>query len=285
MHLDIVHAVIYYHDMTVDKIEKIICAYLGGWEQVLSTSRVAGALGISREHASRKIMTWARKAFSLSQPEGSVKTVFIDGGLEAMPPGLRSPREMMDNLPGLLLVCGDGLERPNIVRLGDLFCSEADPDIFHRIYAAMCRKEALLISYKAKSGDMSFWFSPHSLIDLPQRPHFRGHAQWIRDGDWAFIDMVPSRVALVEEISRERYVGEVADTSWNTVADLALKLSPELPQEIRATMIQEWGYNLKEIDGQLILRLENIREPLLDYVKDTMFWRAFRGKVYQIWTD
>lgn len=268
--------------MVVKKAEAIICAYLGGWERMLSASRLADALDVSREHASRKIMTWARKAFRLSKAEGSRKTVHIEECLAAMPLGLRTPRQLMTNLPGITLVCGDYYREPSIVRLVDQISAEGDPDIFQDLYSAMCRKEALLLNYKAKSGELTLWFSPHALVDIPQRPHFRGQARWAR-GDFAFIDLVPSRVVSVDDQSRELYTGPADDSEWNNRCDLTLRLSDNIPVEVREVMVQEWGHQLRAVNGQMVFVLQGIRFALLQYIKDAILWRTFHGSSYQVW--
>lgn len=270
--------------MTIKRAEKIICAYLGGWERMLSASRLADALGVSREHASRKIMTWARKSFRLSKAEGSRKMVQIEDSLAMMPPGLRTPRELMTNLPGIAFVCGDPYQEPPLVRLADLISAEGDPDIFRDLYAAMNRKEALLLTYKAKSSELTLWFSPHTLVDLPQRPHFRGHARWVR-GDFTFIDLVPSRIVSVDDRSRDAYTGVADDLEWSLRCDLNLRLSDDLPAEVQDVLVQEWGHQLRVVEGHMLLVLKGIRSPLLQYIKDAMLWRTFHGVTYQVWEE
>jgi hypothetical protein len=270
--------------MKLKQIEIILCAYLGGWERSLSASMVADMLGVSREHASRKVMTWARKSFRISEEEGSRRTVLIEDGLAAMPLGLQTPRELITNLPGLALAC-DHFDKPQIERLADYLSAEGDPDIFQQLFAAMRRKEALLLCYKAKSGDILLWFSPHTLVDLPHRPHFRGHARWLRDGDWAYIDLIPSRIVSVEEWSTAAYTSLAEDAAWKTKCEISLKLAHELPPEIRAAMVQEWGYQLRSVEGQMLLTLKGVRQPLVQYIKDAIFWRTFHGTSYQVWQE
>jgi hypothetical protein len=276
--------VIYYHDMKIKKIERLLCAYLGGWERLLSASRVADMLGVSREHASRKVITWARKSFRTSKEEGLRKAVFIEDELSAMPQGLQTPRDLITNLPGLALAC-DYFERPQIERLADYLSGEGDPDIFRELFAAMRRQEALLLCYKAKSGDFFLWFSPHTLVDLPHRPHFRGHARWIRDGDCAYIDLIPSRIVSVGDRSTAAYTGLAEDIAWRTKCEISLRLADDLPPTIRAAMVQEWGYQLRSLDGHLVLTLKGVRLPLVQYVKDAIFWRTFLGTSYQVWQE
>lgn len=266
-------------------LEKIVCAYLGGWERMLSASRLANSLGVTREHASRKLMAWARRTYQLAEAEGSRKFTFIEDGLAAMPPGLQTPRELMTHLPGLTLACDNRLGPPSIVRLTDHLAAEGDPDIFQEVYAAMRRKEALLLSYNAKSGAIPLWFSPHALVDLPHRPHFRGHALWLRDRDSTFIDLVPSRIITVDDRSAKEFTGPAEDTAWNTKRDLTLALSGDLPDPIRSVMIQEWGYQIRNDKGRMVLHLKGIRAPLVQYLKDAMLWRTFQGKTYQVWQE
>lgn len=210
--------------------------------------------------------------------------VYIEDSLAMMPPGLRTPRELMTNLSGIALLCGDPYQEPPFVRLVDLISAEGDPDVFQDLYAAMSRKEALLLTYKAKSSDLTLWFSPHTLVDLPQRPHFRGHARWVR-GDFAFIDLVPSRVVSVDDRSLNAYTGLADDREWNMKCDLNLRLSNDIPVEVQEVLVQEWGHQLRAVDGHMVLTLKGIRLPLLQYVKDAILWRTFHGVNYQVWQE
>lgn len=85
-------------------MEKLFAVYLGGWEQALSASRLAAAIGVTREHASRKVLGWVRHAYMLSPEEGSRRIARIEDGPDRFPSGLRGPRELMELLPGLTLL-------------------------------------------------------------------------------------------------------------------------------------------------------------------------------------
>lgn len=275
--------VIYSHTMKNTMIEKILVAYLGGWERKLSASLLAKALGISREHASRGIMAWVRNTYTLSDPEGSQQRTAILDDLESLPKGLRSPREVMDLLPGLMQICEKEADQPSYVRLDHIMTAEGDPEIFRDLYASMCRKEAVLIKYKAKSGDTECWFSPHSLVDLPHRPHFRGYVYWLRGAEWGFIDVVPSRVTQVNEISKEHFTGCEKDSDWHDLVTIKFALSTDLPERLRETVIQEWGHKLRNVDGKIILQVPEVRRALVRYVRDALLWRIFNGEAHKVW--
>lgn len=268
--------------MKINKIEKLLVSYLGGWEGSLSSSRLAKALDQSREHASRKSMSWARTRYALSAPLGSAHSVEIEDDLQELPVGLRTPREVMDCLPGLRAALHDiGLEGL-VVGISQYTSAEGDPEIFRRLYKAMCRKESLLIDYKAKSGTILLWFSPHHLVDLPQRPHFRGHALWVRDGDGAFIDAVPSRVSMIHDCSTVRFVGEQQDIEWSHFVTVKLRIRDDLPVGIKDAIIQEWGHQIYLCDGLLELRVPGVRQPLSPYVEAALMWRVFGGEIYKV---
>lgn len=274
---------IYYHTMKNSMIEKILVAYLGGWERKLSASLLAKALGISREHAGRGIMPWVRAAYALSDPEGSHSRTAILDELEHLPEGLRSPRDVMDILPGLKRICEKEAVFPSCVRLGHILTAEGDPEIFRDLYAAMCRKEAVLIKYKAKSGDTACWFSPHSLVDLPHRPHFRGYVHWLRSDEWGFIDVVPSRVTQVNAVSKEKFTGGDKDTDWHDLVTIDFLLSKELPGHLRETVIQEWGHRIRRVDGEIVLQVPGMQRALVRYVRDALLWRSFHGEPHKVW--
>lgn len=268
--------------MKIALIEKFLISYLGGWEGNLSSSRLAKALDQSREHASRKSMSWARQRYALSVPEGSTHSVQIEDDLEQLPAGLRTPREVLDCLPGLRCVLPDMAIAGEVIGISQYTSAEGDPEIFRRLYKAMCRKEALLIDYKARSGTIFLWFSPHHLVDLVQRPHFRGHALWVRDRDGYFIDVVPARVSMIHDCSTAHYVGEEQDAEWSHFETITLRIRDELPSGIKNAVIQEWGHQIYFCDDQLELRVPGVRQPLVPYVEAALMWRVFSGKIYEI---
>lgn len=263
-------------------IEKFFAVYLGGWEQALSASRLAAALGVTREHASRKLLSWVRSVYPLSPEEGSRRIARIEDGPDRFPAGLCGPREMMDLLPGLaLLDCAKKIEG-RFSNIRSLIAAEGDPDLFRAVYAAMCRHEALLLRYRAKSGEVTCWFSPHTLVDLTRRPHFRGHAEWVREREWGYIDMVPARIILIDGADTSRYVGPGEDVDWRSEEDLSFVLSESLPEAVRGTLIQEWGHQLRTEQGRFVLRVPKVRRALAPYVRDEILWRVFRGQMYKV---
>ena len=279
------YGVRYYHTMKISKIEKVMISYLAGWEGRLSASRLGRVLGVRREHASRKLMPWARTFLDLGEIEGSRQTVRAREDASDLMEGLRTPRELMDALPGLALVSeADEIDRPSIVRLNGVLCAEGDPEIFQKIFMAMCRREAIYLSYLAKSGPQSFVFSPHTLVDNFHRPHFRGYAVW-PSGTSLFIDMVPSRVIEVDGVEANAYVDGRHDKEWHEMVDVELSLSSDLPDGLRSTILQEWGHQVRLVDGSYRLTLKGIRRPLAGYVRDLISWRTSQGIGYRVWTD
>ena len=263
-------------------MEKLFAVYLGGWEQALSASRLAAAIGVTREHASRKVLGWVRHAYMLGPEEGSRRIARIEDGPDRFPSGLRGPRELMELLPGLTLLDYAKKIEDHVFNIRGLVAAEGDPDLFRAVYAAMCRREALLLRYRAKSGELACWFSPHALADLPRRPHFRGHAEWVQEREWGYIDMVPARIILIDGADPGRYVGPGGDEGWQTEEELIFALRESLPEEVRGALIQEWGHQLQTERGRVVLRVPGVRRALAPYVRDELLWRPFRGEMYQV---
>ncbi len=271
--------------------EKIAATYLAWWEGGVSPARLARILDVSREHASRKIMPWARQHLALTEPHGSLQLCTSTLASEELPQGLGSPRALLDILPGMA-ACFDGdLAASNVTRLADLTTAPCDPDIFQALYRAQATRRAVLLDYHAKSGPHPMWFSPHSLIETTHRIHFRGHVDWLSppaedrqaaDGP-SFYDIVPTRVAGIEGENADQYVSDELDHPWHERVDAVFMLSEALPHDIRSTMIQEWGPHIHERNGEILLVVRGVRRALLRYVCDQLQQRSFQGQTHEIW--
>jgi hypothetical protein len=128
-------------------MHEFLISYLGGWEKRLSAARLSQITGLSREHVSRKMMTWARERFQVSAREGSAQTVFIKDPLEALPVGLRCVHDLLDILPGLSAIYGEKLVTLTFIRMRGLTSPAGDPDLVCELYGAMCRHESVLVRY------------------------------------------------------------------------------------------------------------------------------------------
>jgi hypothetical protein len=197
---------------------------------------------------------------------------------------------MLGLLPGLVSCLEGGLALPQVVRVSGLATAACDPDIFRDLYRAMVNREAVSIDYRAKSGPMLMWFSPHSLVETSSRLHFRGNVSWIGRGDpdapreaYSYRDIVPSRIALTQGFDADAYISSDGDLEWNTLEDLVFLLSSELPEPLHETIIQEWGTDLRKTSDGFILTLPAIRRAMAQYVRDALNWRAFQGEIFRIW--
>jgi len=268
--------------MKITRLDMIVTSYLGFCERMLSASRLSNLLGVTREHASRKLMRWAEVEHKL-EPAGRRGARIADPTLDRIANPLRSPRGLMDILPGLraIVECEDII--PAMEGIGGLIAPEGEPDRFWDIYAAMARHEALLIEYRSKAQESLIWFSPHTLVDIPHRPHFRGYMLSDATGYSQFIDLVPSRVIRTIDASRENYVNAMEDALWHRRTDLQFQISVGLPEGIRRAVIQEWGCEIREVDGELQLPVRGVRLALVSYVVGALRWRVYQGKLQEVW--
>lgn len=268
--------------MKISLLDRIITSYLGFCERALSPSRLSAILGVTREHASRKLMRAAEVEYTLEPAEGRGVRI-MDPGLDRIAEPLRTPRGLMDILPGLRAIAEGGDAIPVIEGIGHLIAPEGEPDRFWDLYAALARHEALLIEYRSKAKDSLIWFSPHTLVDLPHRPHFRGYMLSDATGYSQFIDLVPSRIIRTLDISREAYITGAEDALWNQRIDLRFRLAGGLPDGVRGAVIQEWGCELRETDDGPELLVKGVRLAVASYVVGALRWRVYQDVQQEVW--
>lgn len=290
-HQTILNGVILNHTMRPKKSEALAASYLAWWESGLSAARLALLLNASREHTSRKLMPWARKALGLSEPKGSLHLSRSELDPEKLPAPIQSPENLLAILPGMLACLEGGESIPSVSRVSTLTTAACDPDIFRVLWSAYAAKRAVLLDYRAKSGPCPMWFSPHSAVETSHRIHFRGHVTWISQKyedhqaprRAPFYDIVPARIAAIEGESEEKYVADVLDELWYERVDIRLFLSKDLPETIRSAMIQEWGQQIRKEGVDFVLTVPAVRKAVASYVCDQLRTRSFQGRVYEIW--
>jgi len=98
---------------------------------------------------------------------------------------------------------------------------------FQEVTAAIVGQRALLIDYIAKPGPMQAWFSPHAIADVRPRPHARGYVAF-EDGQGFYLDLIPSRIAVIHRSDTSQYIGADQDTDWHQRVDVEFELDPAL---------------------------------------------------------
>lgn len=270
--------------MKKSRLDQILVSYLGFCERALSASRLSHLLGVTREHASRKLMR-AAEVDHVLEPVGVRGVRIIDPNLDRIAVPIRNPRGLMDILPGLRAITDGGESLPAMEGIGNLIAPEGEPDRFWDLYASMARHEAVLIEYRSKMQESLIWFSPHTLVDIPHRPHFRGYMRSDATGYSQFVDLVPSRISRTLETSREAYVTGSEDALWNQRTDLRFCLAEGLPDGVRGAVIQEWGCELREMNDGPELLIRGVRLALASYVAGALRWRVYQEVQQEVWVQ
>ena len=270
--------------MKKSRLDQILVSYLGFCERALSASRLSHLLGVTCEHASRKLMR-AAEVDHVLEPVGVRGVRIIDPNLDRIAVPIRNPRGLMDILPGLRAITDGGESLPAMEGIGNLIAPEGEPDRFWDLYASMARHEAVLIEYRSKMQESLIWFSPHTLVDIPHRPHFRGYMRSDATGYSQFVDLVPSRISRTLETSREAYVTGSEDALWNQRTDLRFCLAEGLPDGVRGAVIQEWGCELREMNDGPELLIRGVRLALASYVAGALRWRVYQEVQQEVWVQ
>lgn len=140
------------------------------------------------------------------------------------------------------------------------FRREPAPDVFRTLLAGCTRRQAVEVTYLAKTGPHSLLFSPHTLVVGTFRNHFRGYSAFERQGEQRWWDLVPSRVVYAELRHHSSYVGGEQDAEWHAQTSLRLRLHDDLPLSLRDAIRFEHG-----IEGDDLV-IGPIREALVRYV-------------------
>ncbi|MBS0513651.1 MAG: hypothetical protein JSR42_21065 [Proteobacteria bacterium] len=274
--------------MKIPKINELCLEYLAYWESGLQASRLARILGQSREHVQRKTISTFEHTYPvplINAGKRMRKLADTSDGLRFAP---SRPSDLMRMLDGVsVLFQNSDDDYPFGVRLENPLsgCTpEPDAEIFRALYAACAQKCAVIVQYRSKGGVFPMTFSPHALVQVPDRVHFRGYAQWAAGQERGrFIDLVPARVLSIEHELLFDAVPSAGDIDWHTKSDAAFRLSEDLPAGLRAVVSQEWGSSMTDRSRPNTMVIPSVRTAVRLYVNRALRYRWFGDTLYETW--
>ena len=263
--------------ITISSIAIELLAYwLGGGK----AADLGQMLGVTREHAQRKILG----DYKAKHPQLLITTP--SKGFRFRPKtdeyDLRYAPHTTAGFLGLLqglAVQAESQEAPWL--LDNYFTTTSliiDTGIkveqIQRLMAACFHRRSIDIDYVSKRKLSRIRFSPHTLVSCALRPHFRGFAR--TENQKGYIDIVPSRVRAVNDTNRKDYVGMDNDIEWHSFVNLTFRINHEIPGKIQDSIIEENG-------GSDTIHIHRARRALEMYIRRELEWRFVRNKVVKAW--
>lgn len=284
---------IFSHFMRIDRIRYAFLEYLAYWEGQLTASRLGKALGRSREHVQREVITPYRQQFfdiPAPRPEGE-RPSDTHHHLRFAPRGSRSLIDWVSGEKSLAEALGEAprfgipMEDVSAVAFRD-----THPEIFQSLYLGCVQRRQVSVEYVSKQRFSVIDFSAHTLVRDFARVHFRGYARWRdEDGPGCYIDLVPSRITQVFAVladdrddDRPKYVSEDSDVEWNERVTLQFRLNPDLPGKILDVLRTEYEGS-RAHDAFETLTIPDVRRALRRYVERSLRYRFFGDTIYEVW--
>ena len=271
------------------KIAQLTLEYLALWEGALSAQRLGKLVGLSREHAQRTVIGPYRQ-------EMPGRLVSVGRRPSRIEPDAASTRWMPSD-PGGFVAALTGLKAiagasPEAWPVGGAFESvplicraNGDNEAFVALYRAMCQRRSIDLEYQAKRGPRSYRFSPHTLVDTSNRPHFRGYAADPVSEIGRFIDLVPARVSQLPGVRNNAakirtdpikasgpYVSYESDNEWIRRVDLTFQLHDNMDENLKEAI--SWEYAIQE--GFLVFY--DARAALAPYIIKHLLERRVEGR-------
>lgn len=120
-----------------------------------------------------------------------------------------------------------------------LFRTYLDSTYIKQVLHAIRKQMTLTIHYQSKSHNYQLTVSPNRLVYASRRYHIRAYCH-----DWErYVDVVFSRLLEVSE-GFEAWVSDAEDHEWHTPLKLSFIPNPDLPQQLRQTLLAD--YHLAE---------------------------------------
>ena len=253
----------------------IALEYLALWEGALSAQRLGELVGLSREHAQRALIGPYRQEMpgrlSAGRRPSQIKP---DGTSTRWMPS--DPGGFVAVLTGVKAVAGaspEGWPVGGAFESVPLICrANGDNETFVALYRAMCQRHSIDLEYRTKRGPRSYRFSPHTLVDTSNRPHFRGYVADPVSETGYFIDLVPSRVSELLDVRNDVYVSYESDNEWIRRVDLKFRLHENMDEKLREAISLEYAIQ----DEYFVFY--DVREALVRYVVRQLLERRVEGR-------
>jgi hypothetical protein len=257
--------------------------YLAFWQERLTGTRLAALLCVERTHAHRAVLSpyMSMHGEELVQ-RGRVWSVWD--------PDRRRPRygpasveqlfRFLDGLEVLKDLPGEALGVP----LEDVTIDlpvEQNLGAFRTLYAAAAQRRAVRVFYRSRTREAHYLFSPHAVVRTASRPHFRGFMKGDEGRPGFYTDLVPARVITITMGDTADYIGPEMDLGWTQRVEVNLLLSPDLDQDRRAALIQE--YAPVELFQDDRLTIPGVRSCLAPYLCRHLRYRVYDDMPIEVW--
>ncbi|HRJ53072.1 MAG TPA: WYL domain-containing protein [Candidatus Thiothrix moscowensis] len=152
-----------------------------------------------------------------------------------------------------------------------LFRPYLQTNIIRTIVSAIQTQQALYLCYHAKAQTHYLTVAPNQLVYASRRYHVRAYSYDTNK----YIDLVLSRI-MEASFSEEDWVSSDEDKEWNTYIDLHFKPNPELPEQLRNTLLLDFRlekgiYSIttrKALRGYVLREMERV-----DWQAQTVLWK------------
>jgi hypothetical protein len=267
-----------------DSRYNFLLEFLSFWGDGTTCNELASHLNLRRETVQREVISPYKEQFGgVLQYDKSLRKIRLAEGaaLKFCP----SDPAAIAAIAGAEGIIGEysGSVSPFLVLVEDVglvsdLCVEPEIEAFRCLFAALMRRKAVQLDYLAKTGRLSFSFSPHTLVRTSFRLHFRGYCD-TRDGrPGIYIDIIPDRVLRAHELGREGYVDAAADADWHKKVRVAAYLRDDIPESVLAALRQE--YRVATSDHW---KTRPVRAAVAPYIAEAFEARRVHGWNGPIW--
>lgn len=253
------------------------CLYWGGG---VNASQIAETFEITRQNAQKCLDAYRALYANQMQYNASLKRHI---GSESFTPHYISvqPEQYLDYMRGSQLAAYYWLEDEwggvRVVDVDRLFRTHLDREVVYQIINAISNHLTLLIDYHSKSQLYHLTISPNRLVYVSRRYHVRSYCH-----NWQkYIDIVLSRV-FKTQLDTEEWVDGAADQEWHSPLTLYFMPNPELPEQLRQTLLIDHRSKLNDASqGSAILTIQTCK-ALKAYVMREMERVDWRYKM-RLW--
>ena len=269
--------------MTISDRRLQIYEILAFWTGDATASRVAEALGLTREAVQRGVVSRFRDRFgSLDYDEASRVVRFGRDGADSLKMAPSTALSFLQFLMGEHALAkargGKPLLKIDVYDVREAFWPEVDPNVLSAIASAIEQKRPVLLEYISKKDHFMTRFSPHTIVNSAFRTHVRGYSDREDKNAGRFVDLLPGRMVNARLDEPLFYVGVDGDLEWRTFVDLELTLLDGIPDLAVEAVRREYP-----LDGDR-LRISRVRKALASYVLEGFECRHIIGHSGPIWS-
>ncbi len=211
------------------------------WVGELKRADLIERFGISIQQASSDIRLYQELAPNNLQYDGSIKR-YLKAEL-ASPLFEQSPETWLYSSSGESSALRT-IQRVTI----DVVKPDIQANVLMHISRAYHKRKPISILYQSRRNELPVWrtICPHSIVDTNIRPHIRAWQLEKKE----FGDIVPNRIIKIKDANEDiEWIGEGADTKWNTLIDIRIIPSKQRTELQRQAIERDY----KMINGILTI--------------------------------